>query len=95
MKKRKKRSSWLEPLTLARDWIIRLLQDRSRRWRDVCGRRCRRQRSQEDYRCDDMEAMYLHIHKWETKERVQKAADRSERMVHGMSGISPDLRFHP
>ena len=64
---------WLEPLTLARDWIIRLLQDREQ----TLERRLRQTLSaaavfQEDYIRDDMEAMYLHIHKWETKERVQK-----------------------
>ena len=71
--KKEEEEPWLEPLTLARDLIIRLLQDREQ----TLERRLRQTLSaaavfQEDYIRDDMEAMYLHIHKWKTKERVQK-----------------------
>lgn len=63
---------WLKPLTLARDCMIRLLQDREQ----SLERRLKQMLSaaavfQEDYIRDDMESMYLHIHKRETEEREQ------------------------
>lgn len=64
---------WLQPLFSARDCVIRILQDRNR----SLGSRLKQVLSvspvlQEDYIRRDRKAMYLHIHKRETKDKIRE-----------------------